>query len=142
MVRHTVTSADAQQLERIQREVVALCCTRFCSPDCNGHSYASACHFLNLRTLRDGRHKLGQILLIIFFVLNHVHLPRTLLVYEVPFGISETFPCFMLVHPSKTVPPPGVPLRQIQVVVTLIPSEGTLSQTYLILFLVLLHKVP
>jgi len=47
----------------------------------------------------------------------------------------------MLVHPSKTVRPPGVPLRQTQVVVTLIPSEGTLSQTGLILILVLLHKV-
>jgi len=64
------------------------------------------------------------------------------LVYEVPFGISETFPCFMLIHPSKTVPPPGVPLLQIQVAATMITSEGTLSQTHLILFLVVLRKVP
>lgn len=47
----------------------------------------------------------------------------------------------MLVHPSKAAPPPGVPLLQIQVVVTLILSKGTLSQTDLILFLGLQCKV-
>ena len=69
MVRNSVTSADAQQLEHIQRKFLALCCTRFCSPDCNGHSYANTCHFLHLRTLRDGRPKLDEILLIIYFSL-------------------------------------------------------------------------
>jgi hypothetical protein len=45
--------------------------------------------------------------------------PWTLSAYEFPLGNSEYFLCFMLVNPSKIVPPPGVPLRQIQFVVFL-----------------------
>jgi hypothetical protein len=54
-------------------------------------------------------------------------LPWTLLVFEVPLGTSESFLCFTLVCPSQTVPPPGVPLQQIQLVVILMSSEGKLS---------------
>jgi hypothetical protein len=46
--------------------------------------------------------------LIFYWVLNPVHLPWTLLVYEFPLGTSETFICFMSVHPIKIVPPAGV----------------------------------
>jgi hypothetical protein len=46
--------------------------------------------------------------LMFYWVLNPVHLPWTLLVYEFPLGTSETFLCFMLVHFIKIVPPAGV----------------------------------
>jgi len=39
-------------------------------------------------------------------------------VLKFPLGTSETFLCLKLVRPSKAVPPPGVPLRQIEYVVT------------------------
>ena len=48
------------------------------------------------------------------FILNLIHPPRTSLVLEYPFGISENALCLMSVHSSKTVPPPGVPLPRIQ----------------------------
>jgi hypothetical protein len=60
-------------------------------------------------------------------VLNAVRHPRTLLVFDIPFGTSETSRCFRLVHPSKTDPPPRAPLRQIQSAVMLMSSEGKLS---------------
>jgi hypothetical protein len=41
-----------------------------------------------------------------------------------PLGTSKTFLCLKLVRPSKAVPPPGVPLRQIQYVVIHMSSEG------------------
>jgi hypothetical protein len=40
-----------------------------------------------------------------------------------PHGYSETFPSFVNIFPSRIVPPPGVPLRQIQFVVILMSSE-------------------
>jgi hypothetical protein len=46
-----------------------------------------------------------------FYVLNTVHLPWTLLAFELSPKSSETFLCFMLVPPpppSETVPRPGV----------------------------------
>jgi hypothetical protein len=139
MVRNSVTAADAQQLERNQRKFVALCCVPQTVMAIVTPMFAIF-YIYALWVTEDIN--LAKFFLIMYFFLNHVHIPWTLFVYEVQFGISETFPCFMLVHPSKTVPSPGVPLRQIQVVVTLIPSEGTLSQTDMILVLVSLHKVP
>jgi hypothetical protein len=47
-----------------------------------------------------------------------------------------------LVHPSKTVPSPGVRLRQIQVVVTWAFSQGKLSHSDLILLSILYHTYP
>jgi hypothetical protein len=47
---------------------------------------------------------LMQFLFLMFFwALNLVYLPWTLLVYEYPLGTSETFLCFMLVHPINIV---------------------------------------
>jgi hypothetical protein len=65
--------------------------------------------------------------LMFFWALNLVHLPRTLLVFDFPLGISETFLCFMWVHPVQIVPPAGVPLRQIQFIINWMSSEGKLS---------------
>jgi hypothetical protein len=49
---------------------------------------------------------LMQLLSLMFYwVLNPVHLPWTLLVYEFSLGTSETFLCFMSVRPIKIVPP-------------------------------------
>jgi len=44
-------------------------------------------------------------------------------VLKFPLGTSETFLCLKLVRPSKAVPPPGVPLRQIEYVVIRMSSE-------------------
>ena len=86
--------------------------------------------------------KLTQFLLLMFpCVINLVHLPRTLLVLEFLRGTSETFLCFMLVHPSKTVLPPSVPLLQCHFVVILMSSGGKLSQSVFILILVYYYKV-
>ena len=52
--------------------------------------------------------------------------PRTVLASELPLGTSEAFLLFMLVHPSKTVPPPSVPLRKIQFVVIFMSPEDQL----------------
>jgi hypothetical protein len=51
---------------------------------------------------------LMQFLSMFYYVLNPVHLPWALLVYEFPLGTSETFLCFMSAHVIKTVPPAGV----------------------------------
>ena len=47
------------------------------------------------------------------------------MVFGFPLGNSELLLYFMFVHPSKIVPPPCTPLRQIQLVVT--PLVVTLS---------------
>ena len=65
--------------------------------------------------------------LMFFWALNPVHLPRTLLVYEFPLGTFQTFLRFMSVHPIQIVPPPGVQLPQIQLVINWMSSEGKLS---------------
>jgi hypothetical protein len=44
--------------------------------------------------------------IIIIFIIIIVHSP---LLRQLPLGISETSLCFMLVHPSKSAPPPDVP---------------------------------
>jgi hypothetical protein len=46
---------------------------------------------------------------------------------DLSLGTYDTFLCFILVHPSHTVPPPGIPLRQIHFVVTSTSAEGKLS---------------
>ena len=75
--------------------------------------------------------------LMFFWALNLVHLPWTLLVYEFPLGTSETFLCFMLVHPIKIVPPAGVELPQTQFIINWMSSEGKLS--HLVRCDILLH---
>jgi hypothetical protein len=77
---------------------------------------------------------LMHFLLLFFWALNLLHLPWTLLFYEYPLGTSETFLCFMLVHPIKTVPPAGVQLQQIQFVINWMYTEGKLSHLGVILF--------
>jgi hypothetical protein len=64
--------------------------------------------------VREGINWTQFLSLLFSWPLNLVHLARTLLVFEFPLGNSETSPCYVLVHPSKIVPPPGAPLRQIQ----------------------------
>ena len=44
-------------------------------------------------------------------------------VLKFPFGTSETLLCLKLVRPSKVVPPPGVPLQQIEYVMIRMSSE-------------------
>jgi hypothetical protein len=70
---------------------------------------------------------LMQFLSLLFWAQNPVRLPRTLLVYEYPLGTSETFLCFMSVHPIKIAPPVGVQLPQIQFLINWMSSEGKLS---------------
>lgn len=54
-------------------------------------------------------------------VLNVVQFPWKLgqMLVKCPLGTSETSLCFMLVHPTQSVPSLGVPLRQIQSVAML-----------------------
>jgi hypothetical protein len=73
------------------------------------------------------------VIVMFFWALNLVHLRWTLLVYEFPLGTSETFLCFMLVHPIQTVPPAGVQLPQIQFVINWMSLEGKLSHLDVIL---------
>ena len=63
--------------------------------------------------------------------LTLVHLRCALPTIEFPLGISETFLSSMLVHSSRTVPPPGA-LLQLQVSFVLIPisSNGQLSHWF------------
>jgi hypothetical protein len=42
------------------------------------------------------------LLLVEFGGLNSAHLPWTFLIFELAFGNSERFPCFVLVHHSKS----------------------------------------
>jgi hypothetical protein len=91
-------------------------------------SYAYALQVLNLRTLHERRHQLDAIFVTnVFWALNLVHLPWTLLVYKYPLGTSKTFLCFMSVHPIQIAPPAGVQLPQIQFVINWMFSEGKLS---------------
>jgi hypothetical protein len=142
IVWNSITSTDAKKLEHIQRKFAALCYNRFLSPDSNGYSYAYT-QVLNLRTLHERRHQLDAIFVInVFLGSNLVHLPWTLLVFEFLLGISETLLCFMLVHPIKTVPLPGVPLRQIQFVINWMSSEGKFSHLSQILFYYIITRCP
>ena len=119
-----------RELENIQRKFVAISYIPFFSAGSNVYSYASSPQHLNLRTLLDRRHQLHKIFVFIFLeggrwcVLDPVHLPWKLLAYDFELGTSKTFLCFMLVHPSKRVSPPGVPLCQIQFIVILTSSES------------------
>jgi hypothetical protein len=72
-----------------------------------------------------------------FWAQNLVSLLWTLLVYEYPLGTSETFLCFMPVHPIQIVPPAGVQLPQIQFIINWMFSEGKLS--HLVRYDILLH---
>jgi len=56
--------------------------------------------------------------------MNVVHLLLTLFIFDFPIGNSETYLCFILVNPSRTVPPLVVPLLQIQFAAICIYSEG------------------
>jgi hypothetical protein len=55
VVWNSITSTDAEKLERIQRKFVALWYNRFLSPDSNGYSYASALQYLQRRYQLDAR---------------------------------------------------------------------------------------
>jgi hypothetical protein len=77
--------------------------------------------------MREGINLKKLLSFIFFWALNLVHLPWTLLAFEFTLGISETFLCFVLIRPTKIVPPPGVPLRQIQFVINCMSSEGKSS---------------
>jgi hypothetical protein len=76
-----------------------------------------------------------------FWALNLVHLSWTLLVFEFPLGTSETFLCFMLIRPTKIVPPRGVALRQIHFVINWMSSEGKLSHLVRCDIILLHYKV-
>ena len=65
------------------------------------------------------------IIIIGFFgTLNFVHLSLTLFNYDFPIETLRLTIFFKLVSPSKTVPPPVVPLLQIQFAAILIYSDG------------------
>jgi hypothetical protein len=68
VVWNSITSTNANKLQRIQKKFVALCYNRFISPDSNGYSYANALQVLNLRNLHERRHQLDAIFAINVFL--------------------------------------------------------------------------
>jgi hypothetical protein len=86
--------------------------------------------------MREDINVMQFLLLMIFWALNLVHLPWTLLVYEYPL---ETFLCYMLVQPIQIVPPPRVQLPQIQFVINWMSSEGKLSYLDVIFYYIILR---
>ena len=51
---------------------------------------------------------------------NPIYFLQTLFVFELLLGISDTFLYFTSIHPSKSVPSPGVQMRQTVCVVNLV----------------------
>lgn len=119
-----MTSSNSKQLECIQKKFVALYYYRLLSPDCNDHSHAKT---VNLHPLQKERRQLHASFAMHIF-LRFKSCPSSMdfkfQVLKFPLGTSKTFLCLKLVRPSKAVPPPGVPLRQIQYVVIQMSSEG------------------
>ena len=120
-------STNCKQLECIKKKLVALCYYRLFSPDYNDHSYAKTLHTLNLNPLQEERRQLhASFAMHVFLSFKPCQsaMDFKFQVLKFPLGASETFLCLKLVRPSKAVPPPGVPLRQVQYVVTQMSSEG------------------
>lgn len=117
----SMTSTNSKQLECIQKKFVALCYYRLFSPYYNDHSYAETLLTLNLRPLQEERRQLhASFAMHVFLSFKSCQssMDFKFQVLKFPLGTSETFLCLKLVRPSKAVPPPGVPLRQIEYVVT------------------------
>ena len=56
----------AAKLDRVQRNFVAVCYHRFFPSDTHDGIYVNVFQILNLRTLRDSRHNLKKVLLLMF----------------------------------------------------------------------------
>jgi hypothetical protein len=126
-VRKSMTCTNSKQLECIQKKFVALCYYRLFSPDYNDHSSAKTLHTLNLSPLQEERRQLHASFVMHVFLSFNSCPSSTDFKFQVlkfPLGNSENFLCLKLVRPPKAVPPPGVPLRQIQYVVIQMSSEG------------------
>jgi hypothetical protein len=120
----------------MQGKILAPGYNRLFSPSNNNHGYANSLQLHKLRTLHDRIHRINPILFInvlLFRVGSTVSpfiysslFPISVQVYRPlspggkPFAVNKyhilsifhwdirDFPCFTLVHPSKTVPPPDV----------------------------------
>jgi hypothetical protein len=87
----SITSTDANKLERIQKKFSALCCNQV------DYTYALALQQLKLHTLRKRKHRLDTLLFIQVYYLNSKFCSSVwkLLIFEPLLRIPENFPCAM-----------------------------------------------
>jgi hypothetical protein len=103
VVWNSITSTDANKLERIQQRFEALSFNRF-FPGAH-YCYSLVLEELNLQTLRTRRHRFdAHFLTQMYFGLNYGLPFWKLLVSEFLLGISETFHCSMFDLHVKIVP--------------------------------------
>jgi hypothetical protein len=102
VVWNSITTTDANKLERIQQKFAALCYNRFL-PHVH-YSHANALEYLKLHTLRKRSITLMHCSLSKFTVVWNTALPSwKLSVFESLLGISETFLCSISALHLKTV---------------------------------------
>jgi hypothetical protein len=103
VIWNSITSTDANKLERIQQRFAALCFNIF-FPQVH-YCYSLALEELKLHTLRMRRHRLDALFLTkVYFVFKICILIRKLLVSEFLLGISEILHCSMSAPRVKIVP--------------------------------------
>jgi hypothetical protein len=103
VVWNSITSTDANKLERIQQKFTALCFKRF-FPQVN-YSYDSALKQLNLHTLQKRRHHAVALFLTEVYR-GSIHCPSALEIVglRVPVRYIRDFPMFSVSSASKNCP--------------------------------------
>jgi hypothetical protein len=100
---NSITSTDANKLERIQQRFATLCFNRF-FPQVR-YNYSLVLEELKLHTLYIRRHRLDASFLLKFTLVWNSALPFwKLLVSEFLLGISETLHCSMSAPHVKIIP--------------------------------------